>query len=78
MEYLNFIPETCRNDPLVPKGRESTDNYKAESIYFPVNSLTINESSIIFFTSENHNYPFINTQSFLILPEFAKATSAST
>lgn len=78
MEYLNLIPETCKNEPLVPKGSESTDNYKAASICFPVNSFTINESSMIFFTSENHNYPFSNTQSFLILPELAKATSAST
>lgn len=55
VEYLNFIPETCKNDPLVPRGRESTDNYNAAKISLPVSSFTINESLIIFFTSENHN-----------------------
>lgn len=78
VEYLNTIPETCKKEPLVPKGRESTDNYNAASIYLPVNYFTIKESSIIFFTSENHNSPFSNTQSFLTFPELAKAISAST
>lgn len=78
VEYLNLIPETCKNDPFVPNGRESTDDYKAANIYLPVNYFTINESSIIFFTSESHNSPFYSTQSFRMFPELANATSAST
>ena len=77
LEYVNQMPETCRNEPFVPSGNESTEISSACLICLPVSCLTTIASSIIFIRSENHSFPCYRTQSFLTFPELQKAISAS-
>lgn len=32
VEYVNLIPETCKKDPLVPRGNESIESSRAAKI----------------------------------------------
>lgn len=75
--YLKLRPETCKKEPLKLFGRPYILYYNALSKNLPGTALTTKASFMMFETYEYLSGPAGNIQSFLILPEFAKAISVS-